>query len=116
MPRLASKVALITGAASGIGRASAMLFAREGAHVVVADVQNAAAEATVAAIVDGGGEALFLHADVSRTADAQAMIDATIRRFGRLTARDVVVQDGRVGAAGTDGVDADVVAGQVFGE
>jgi len=94
MPRLTSKVALITGAASGIGRAAALLFAREGARVVVADVQDAAGERTVAAIADGGGEALFVHADVSRSEDARAMVDAATRRFGRL---DIVFNNAGVG-------------------
>ncbi len=94
MPRLASKVALITGAASGIGRASALLFAREGARVVVADVQDAAGERTVAAITDAGGEALFVHVDVSRSEDARAMVDAATRRFGRL---DIMFNNAGVG-------------------
>jgi len=82
--RLADKVALVTGAGSGIGRQSALLFAREGAQVVVADVQDAAGEAVVAEIAAAGGEAVYVHADVARAADAQAMVRAAEERVGRL--------------------------------
>ena len=64
MGRLDGKVCLITGAGSGIGQASARLFAREGAHVVVADVDDRAAKATVAEIRKAGGQALAEHVDV----------------------------------------------------
>lgn len=74
--RLKDKVALITGAGSGIGREAALLFAREGASVVVVDVNDAAGPQTVAEIVAGEGRAIFAHADVSRAADAQAMVEA----------------------------------------
>ncbi len=94
MPRLESKVALITGAASGIGRASALLFAREGARVVVADIQDEPGQATAAAIADAGGTALFVHADVSRAEDAEAMVDAAVKRFGRL---DILFNNAGVG-------------------
>jgi NAD(P)-dependent dehydrogenase (short-subunit alcohol dehydrogenase family) len=82
--RLADKVALVTGAGSGIGRQSALLFAREGARVVVADVQDAAGEAVVAEIAAAGGEAVYVHADVARAADAEGMVRAAEERFGRL--------------------------------
>src|SRR5205809_329212 len=82
--RLAGKVALVTGAGSGIGRQSALLFAREGARVVVADVQDAAGEAVAAEIAAAEGEAVYVHADVARAADAQAMVRAAEERFGRL--------------------------------
>jgi NAD(P)-dependent dehydrogenase (short-subunit alcohol dehydrogenase family) len=84
MGRLDGKVALITGAASGIGRAAAQRFAKEGARVVVADVHIQAGEATAAAITNAGGEALFVPADVSRSEDAQRMIAAGVTRFGCL--------------------------------
>jgi NAD(P)-dependent dehydrogenase (short-subunit alcohol dehydrogenase family) len=94
MARLAHKVALITGAASGIGRASAVRFAQEGARVVVVDVQDSAGEAVAAAIRASDGDAHFVHADVSCTVDAQAMVDAALARFGRL---DILFNNAGVG-------------------
>ena len=82
--RLANKVALITGAGSGIGRESALLFAREGARVVVVDVNDPAGEAVAGEVAAAGGEAIHVHADVSRAADAEAMVRAAEERFGRL--------------------------------
>jgi NAD(P)-dependent dehydrogenase (short-subunit alcohol dehydrogenase family) len=82
--RLADKVALITGAGSGIGRETALLFAREGAHVVVVDVKNEAGEGVVEELRGVGGEAIYVHADVSKTADAEAMVRAAEESFGRL--------------------------------
>jgi NAD(P)-dependent dehydrogenase (short-subunit alcohol dehydrogenase family) len=82
--RLGKKVTLITGAGSGIGRETAMLFAREGARVVVAEVDDQAGRKTVEEIASGGGQARFVHADVSRAADAQGMIAEAEKGFGRL--------------------------------
>ena len=84
MKRVEDKVALITGAGSGIGRATAQLFAREGAKVVAADRDPGGGEATVAAIRDEGHDAIFHQADVSREADCAAMVEAAVARFGRL--------------------------------
>jgi NAD(P)-dependent dehydrogenase (short-subunit alcohol dehydrogenase family) len=84
MARLQDKVAIITGAASGQGRAAAVLFAAEGAKVVVSDVDTAGAEQTVQTIQDAGGTALFQRADVSSAADAQAMVNAALSAFGGL--------------------------------
>jgi NAD(P)-dependent dehydrogenase (short-subunit alcohol dehydrogenase family) len=82
--RLKDKVALITGAGSGIGREAALLFAKEGASVVAVDMNDAAGKETVAAIEKDGGRAAFAHADVSRSADVEAMVVAAKKTYGRL--------------------------------
>jgi NAD(P)-dependent dehydrogenase (short-subunit alcohol dehydrogenase family) len=82
--RLENKVALITGAGSGIGRETALLFAKEGARVVVVDVNDSAGEAVVGEVRSAGGEALYVHADVSKATEAEAMIGAAEAGFGRL--------------------------------
>ena len=84
MALLAGKNALVTGAASGIGRAAALVFAREGARVIVADTADDGGEQTVAAIRKAGGEAQFVRCDVSRAADVEAMVAAAVKTFGRL--------------------------------
>jgi NAD(P)-dependent dehydrogenase (short-subunit alcohol dehydrogenase family) len=82
--RLDGKVALITGGGSGMGRVASRLFASEGAKVVLTDVADPAGEAVAAEIGAAGGEAAFVHADVSKEADTKAMVDAAVDRFGRL--------------------------------
>ena len=82
--RLADKVAIVTGASSGIGRASAFLFAAEGARVVVADILDAGGEETVAAIVAKNGVAVFTHTDVSRLQDVEHLVKMTTSRFSRI--------------------------------
>ncbi len=78
------KVALVTGAASGIGRASALDYARHGAHVVVSDVDEKGGQETVRLISDAGGEARFIKADVSQPEACQSMVEETVEAFGRL--------------------------------
>jgi NAD(P)-dependent dehydrogenase (short-subunit alcohol dehydrogenase family) len=82
--RLNDKVALITGAGSGIGRESATLFAREGAAVVAVDVNDDGGNETVAMITSEGGRAIYLHADISSAAGSEEMIAAAEREYGRL--------------------------------
>lgn len=82
--RLTQKVALITGGGGGIGRESALLFAREGAAIVVVDVADDAGKETVRQVVAQGGRATYVHADVSRAADCQAMVAAAEEAFGKL--------------------------------
>ena len=81
---LADKVAVITGGASGIGRETALLFAAEGAAVVVADIADAGAGETTALIEQAGGRAISLHADVSQAADCERMVAAAEATYGRL--------------------------------
>ena len=84
MARLKSKVAVITGATSGIGEASARLFARQGAKVVVVGRREDKGVRIVSDIRDAGGEALFVRADVSREAGCKQMIGAAVEEYGRL--------------------------------
>ena len=79
-----NKVGVITGGASGIGRESSLLVAREGASVVVVDIHDEAGEKTVKDIEAGGRQAFFVHADVSRAADCENMVRITEETFGKL--------------------------------
>ncbi len=81
---LKDKVGLVTGGGDGIGRATAIMFAKDGARVAVADVRLAAAEHTVALIEQLGGEAIAVEADVSKADQVKSMVDKTIAAFGRL--------------------------------
>jgi len=82
--RLTGKVALVTGGGSGIGRASALAFAREGAKVIVADINIDGGEATAHAIEKAGGNAIFIKADVSQRTEVEAMASKAIDVYGQL--------------------------------
>lgn len=82
--KLQGKVAIITGAGSGIGRASAQLFAKEGAKLVVADVNGTSGQETVKSIKEAGGEATFVHVDVSKVTDLEKMIKTAANTYGKL--------------------------------
>ena len=84
MGQLDGKVALITGAGSGIGRASALAFAREGAKVAVADIVVEGGEETVRMVKEAGGEAFFIKVDVSDAADVEAMVNTVVDTYGRI--------------------------------
>jgi NAD(P)-dependent dehydrogenase (short-subunit alcohol dehydrogenase family) len=82
--RLQDKVAIITGAGSGMGRTAALMFSAQGARVVVAEFGEAAGAETVGLVEAGGGQASFIKVDVSNEADAKAMVDHAVERFGRV--------------------------------
>jgi meso-butanediol dehydrogenase/(S,S)-butanediol dehydrogenase/diacetyl reductase len=96
--RLKDKVAIITGGGSGIGRASAELFAREGAKVVVADFNEKAGQEAVAAIRQAGGEAIFVPVDVSDSAQVQRLVDTTLQAYGGI---DILVNNAGILLFGT---------------
>ena len=81
---LENKVSLVTGASSGIGRAIALAYAGAGAKVVVSDVDARGGEETVALVLQAGGDATFVAADVSRPADCEALVQFSVERYGRL--------------------------------
>ena len=83
-PRLAGKVALVTGGSSGIGRAAAVAMAREGARVMVGDRAVEGGDETVRLITDAGGQARFLRADMTRAADIRALVADTVTAYGRV--------------------------------
>jgi NAD(P)-dependent dehydrogenase (short-subunit alcohol dehydrogenase family) len=105
--RLDGKVALITGGGSGMGKVASELFASEGAKIVLTDVNDVAGAATASSIRDGGGEAKYVHADVSREADADAMVRTAVDTYGKLdilynNAGVMLPDDGSVHLTGED--------------
>jgi NAD(P)-dependent dehydrogenase (short-subunit alcohol dehydrogenase family) len=98
MAKFENKVVLVTGGGSGIGRATALLFARQGAGVVVADIDEPAAESVAEEIRGAGGEALALRVDVSSADDVERMVFRAVERFGGV--------DISIYSAGTGGMDA----------
>ncbi len=96
--RLQDKTCIVTGGGSGIGRATCLLFAAEGARVVVADVREASAATVAGECVASGGTAIAMAVDVARSADVKRMVDDALRAFGRL---DVIVNNAGYGTFGT---------------
>jgi NAD(P)-dependent dehydrogenase (short-subunit alcohol dehydrogenase family) len=105
--RFADRCVLATGAGSGIGRATAQLFAAEGGRVVVVDQNEADAEKTVALIKDAGGDAFAVAGDVSREADCRAMVERAVAAYGKL---NVAFNNAGVGASGFAVADEEEVA------
>lgn len=89
----AGKVAIVTGAASGIGRATALAFGRAGAHVVVADTAIDGGHATAAMIVESGGKALFVRSDIGKASEVEALVEKTVNHYGRL---DIAVNNAAI--------------------
>ena len=94
MGRLDGKVTIITGAGSGMGRAAALLFAKEGARVVVSDIVVEGGEQTVSMIKGAGGEAIFVKTDISKAEDAKNMVKTTVNTYGKL---DVLYNNAAIG-------------------
>jgi NAD(P)-dependent dehydrogenase (short-subunit alcohol dehydrogenase family) len=96
MKSLESKVAIITGAASGIGEATARLFASEGAKVVVSDISEEKGTKVVDEIKKSGGEAFFVKSDASKAADHERLVKETVKKYGKL---DIAVNNAGIGGA-----------------
>ncbi len=91
--KLKNKVAIITGAATGIGRATAILFAKEGAKTTLADIKAKEANETVKLVKDAGGETIFVETDVSKEVDVKKMVEKTMEKYGRI---DILVNNAGV--------------------
>lgn len=94
MKLLQDKVAIITGSGSGIGKAAAILYAKEGAKVVVSDINEEHGKTVVKEIAEAGGEAFFIKADTSKPEDNKALVDETVKKYGRL---DIAVNNAGIG-------------------
>ena len=103
--RLADKVALITGGASGMGRSEAMIFAQEGAKVAVGDLLEAEGRDVVDHITKAGGQARFVKVDVTSETDWQAAVQAAVAAFGKL---DILVNNAGISGSGPDTMSVDV--------
>jgi NAD(P)-dependent dehydrogenase (short-subunit alcohol dehydrogenase family) len=97
--RLQGKVALVTGASSGIGRSTCLLFAQEGAQVVLVDINDEEGEKTLASIKEAGGEGIYVHANVAQAADCEHMIQAAEEAYGRL---DILFNNAGISHAADD--------------
>ncbi|MEM2319182.1 MAG: SDR family oxidoreductase [Candidatus Bathyarchaeia archaeon] len=93
MPSLNGKVVVVTGGASGIGKAICKLFAAEGARLVVGDINEEKGRQVVREINDAGGHAIFIHADVSKYDDVKALVESAVKAFGRV---DIMVNNAGV--------------------
>lgn len=89
-----NKTVIITGAASGIGKATAELFAKQGAQVVLSDIQEEAGKATTESIIAAGGKAIFFKTDVSKPEEMEALVNFAIKTYGKL---DVAVNNAGIG-------------------
>lgn len=98
MGRVSGKVAVVTGAAMGIGKAAAVALAKEGASIVIADINNETGQQTAQEICDNGGEAVFQHTDVSQTPDVQAAIELAVTTYGSI---DILVNNAAVALPGS---------------
>ncbi len=96
--RLQGKVSIITGAGSGLGKEIALIFAREGSRVVVAEVQEESGRAVVQQIQAEGGEALFLRTDITRASEAERLVEGTLQAYGRI---DVLVNNAGINPSRT---------------
>jgi NAD(P)-dependent dehydrogenase (short-subunit alcohol dehydrogenase family) len=106
---LQAKVALVTGAGSGIGRAIALLYAQEGARVLVSDLDSAGGEETVRLVREAGGQAVFARADVAQPDDARALVERAVQAFGRL---DIACNNAGIGGDSAPTADYPIEAWQ----
>ena len=97
MGQLTDKIAVITGAAGGIGQATSIKISQEGAAIVVSDINDEAGEALAESIRSRGGQAVYCHTDISQSADVEALMAFTVERFGRI---DILVNNAAVAIPG----------------